>query len=168
MTKENKKPNNWIITLILIFVALIAGSIVKEISKDIGRSAANNINVKSGANEVLESDEFVNAMLKNTSEKLNKQCPIKIDKYTTALGALPFDRKVIYRYQLDINKLIEDSNTDLTTLENTIKQNMITNFRSNPSFDTFKKHDVEMEYQYTDLDGKFLFKFVINKSLTTE
>jgi hypothetical protein len=45
---------------------------------------------------------------------------------------------------------------------------MITSFCSNPSFDMFKKHNINLEYQYTDLDGEFLFKFVIDKTLCTE
>lgn len=168
MTKEtNSKRVSWIVNAIIILVMLISFSVFKEIGRNVGRSAAKSLidSYESGANDVFESDKTVAAILKNCAETINKQCPMKIDKYTTALCVFPSNRKLIYQYQLDINRLIKDTNTDLTTLKNFMKQHKIKSFCSNPSFDKFKEHNIDMEYQYIDLEGKFLFKFVINKGL---
>jgi uncharacterized membrane protein YwzB len=51
--KTNKKGNNWLIVLILIFVGLISGTVVKEFIKDLNRSPSNDLidNIKYSVNE---------------------------------------------------------------------------------------------------------------------
>lgn len=102
----------------------------------------------------------VDALLKDTSNELNKKLPIMIDKETRLDATIPAPKRTfIYRYTL-VNILGKDYNSKL--LKSKIRPVALQNYKTNPSMKAFRDLSVNLKYQYFDKKGAFLMDFDIS------
>jgi hypothetical protein len=116
-------------------------------------------------------DDEVTKNLHKVSQTVNKNCPIIVDNITTLIStAVIGKRTFLYKYQMDLKKLIKENGITLKKyykIKERIKkehkkksQNAVC---TDPAFKYVRDHNVTMSYSYSDTDGIFQFAFKISK-----
>lgn len=100
-------------------------------------------------------DSKIDKELTKTSNEINKNCPILVDKDTQLDGTVALPNKIIqYNYTL-INFYKEEINIE--DVKKFVFDNSLNNIKENPDMSLMKKNKVTLRYSYKDKNGVFLF-----------
>lgn len=98
----------------------------------------------------------VDSELKKVAEVANKQCPRSVDQYTRldSVAAIPGET---YRFYYTLSIAI----TDVPTIKENLKNELIKNIQIDPSMKFFRENHVTMQYRYNDGVGNNDFEINI-------
>ncbi|MEE1899851.1 hypothetical protein V1389_15995 [Flavobacterium rakeshii] len=91
--------------------------------------------------------------------EINKECPVKVDRITT-LDSTVFEKdplSIDYYYTLDV----ANNKVNLKEAKNRLEVNAQKGLDTDNSMEVFRKHNVELNYNYSDGEGNKLFDFSI-------
>ncbi|WP_330443708.1 hypothetical protein [Flavobacterium sp. C4GT6] len=91
--------------------------------------------------------------------EINKECPVKVDRITT-LDSTVFEKdplSIEYYYTLDV----ANNKVNLKEAKNRLEVNAQKGIDTDNSMEAFRKHNVELNYNYNDREGNKLFDFSI-------
>ena len=105
--------------------------------------------------QFLHSKNAVAQDLKNTSDSVNKYCPVWIDSITrfdntTVLPGNTFQ----YNYSLKLDTALYA----VADLKAALEKTLMEQIRSDSSFEAFRENKVTLAFNYTDEQGHFLFR----------
>lgn len=91
--------------------------------------------------------------------EINKECPVKVDRITT-LDSTVFEKdplSIEYYYTLDV----ANNKVNLKEAKNRLEVNAQKGLDTDNSMEVLRKHNVELNYNYSDGEGNKLFDFSI-------
>lgn len=91
--------------------------------------------------------------------EINMECPVKVDRVTT-LDSTVFEKdplSIEYYYTLDV----ANNKVNLKEAKNRLEVNAQKGLDTDNSMEVFRKHNVELNYNYSDGEGNKLFDFSI-------
>ncbi|MFL9838864.1 hypothetical protein ABS768_15250 [Flavobacterium sp. ST-75] len=91
--------------------------------------------------------------------EINKECPVKVDRITT-LDSTVFEKdplSIEYYYTLDV----ANNKVNLKEAKNRLEVNAQKGLDADDGMEVFRKHNVELNYNYNDNEGNKLFDFSI-------
>ncbi|WP_417356729.1 hypothetical protein [Flavobacterium sp.] len=91
--------------------------------------------------------------------EINKECPVKVDRITT-LDSTVFEKdplSIEYYYTLDV----ANNKVNLKEAKNRLEVNAQKGLDTDDGMEAFRKHNVELNYNYSDNEGNKLFDFSI-------
>lgn len=91
--------------------------------------------------------------------EINMECPVKVDRITT-LDSTVFEKdplSIDYYYTLDV----ANNKVNLKEAKNRLEVNAQKGLDTDNSMEVFRKHNVELNYNYSDGEGNKLFDFSI-------
>ena len=134
-----------------VLIAVVATSIGAAIGTYV-------VNTLMGKGSTLSFDK----MLMQIAEEMNKSLPMMIDKETRLDATFPGPgNRLTYSYTL-IN--YEKDNLDITTLRETFRPQLLTNYKTHENMKRFRENNVELHYQYKDMHGAFITDISISPS----
>ena len=101
---------------------------------------------------ISSCDNPVNNILKDTSKKINENCPMKIDDYTTLKTSSINNNTLTYYYFINKN-VITDYNITKSYWSNEQESRLKTFYCLSPEFSVFREYNISVRWKYTDLDG---------------
>jgi len=108
-----------------------------------------------------QTQEEINKVLGEVSNKMNQNLPMVVDQYTTVKTTYGGMGKVMYIYQLDTDYFIDYGITQSQWLE--LQTELMTNtFCTDPSMKTFRDLKVDVIWKYLDLSGGFVGRIKLN------
>ena len=112
---------------------------------------------------MISCDNSMNKLLRDTSNEMNKTCPMVIDEYTTLMNTGVINESLMYNYK--INKdFFNDYDISKSQWEKN-QVNQLTNFYcTDPDFKLFKDNNVNVIWKYSDWDGFPIDKIEINSN----
>ena len=117
-----------------------------------------NLN-KTDSNSVNEFD----AVLRITAEKINKMCPMMIDKYTRMDNvAVLSNKKILHNYTL-INDVVGDYTDEY--LENEFASILINKVKTNPGLSLWRENNITLVYHYSDKNGITIEQYTITPEM---
>lgn len=105
----------------------------------------------------------INEVLKNVSDKINQTLPMTIDEYTTLMTTYGGFGRVIYSYKVDAS-IFSDFNMSVNEWKKSQSQQIKNSFCSDPDFEFYRKYDVDVSWNYRDLEGNFVHTVKLNSS----
>ncbi|WP_417368266.1 hypothetical protein [Flavobacterium beibuense] len=91
--------------------------------------------------------------------EINKECPVKVDRITM-LDSTVFEKdplSIEYYYTLDV----ANNKVNLKEAKNRLEVNAQKGLDTDDGMEAFRKHNVELNYNYSDNEGNKLFDFSI-------
>jgi hypothetical protein len=93
----------------------------------------------------------LDANLTRVADELNKKLPMMVDGQTRLDHVSVKTGTFIYAYSLPgVNK----GDFDFATRQNSLRQQIITNYQDNQGMQEFRKWNVRLDYQYNDKNGE--------------
>ncbi len=109
--------------------------------------------------------QYVNApppideILMNTASEINKNCPIRIDNATQLDNTIALPGNVFqYNYTL-VDFELSEINVD--EMEAQLETFALSNIRTHPEMEQFRKNKVTVNYSYRDSKGEYITKITI-------
>ena len=105
-------------------------------------------------------------VMSQSSNELNKSCPMMVDKDTRLDNAIAIEDKTFqYNYTLiNLNK----STLDIENFRSYMKPIIVNSVSSNPDLKIYRDNNVTMSYYYKDKNGEFLTKIEVTPELYSE
>ncbi|KGO79540.1 hypothetical protein Q763_13400 [Flavobacterium beibuense F44-8] len=91
--------------------------------------------------------------------EINKECPVKVDRITM-LDSTVFEKdplSIEYYYTLDV----ANNKVNLKEAKNRLEVNAQKGLDTDDGMEAFRKHNVDLNYNYSDNEGNKLFDFSI-------
>ena len=109
--------------------------------------------------EAGRSKSRLDAGLAYAANKMNQKLPMMADSETRIDKVLAGPgKKLTYLVTLPNQK---KSQIDLATLQKSVRQNSINNYRTNQSMDELRAQNIELDLKYFDSAGESIFETVV-------
>jgi hypothetical protein len=97
--------------------------------------------------------------LAQVAGEINKTLPMMVDSATRLDTVIPGPgEKLTYCYTL-VNE--EKESVDVAALEKALRPQAISGYKTSTQMKSFREHNVELNYQYKDKKGNFIFELAI-------
>lgn len=109
-------------------------------------------------NNKSEKKEKFEDVLFETSNALNKRCPMIIDANTTLQNTVVLsDNTLQYNYRFDF---LIDKN-DIKSIKSEMHKNLFNQYSTDPKMKIFRENNVTMRYNYIDKNNEFTFVIIV-------
>jgi uncharacterized protein YceH (UPF0502 family) len=105
----------------------------------------------------------IETLLKLTAQKINKMCPMTVDKDTQLDNVVILSNKTIQYNYTFVNWELED--LDLQAIESDFFPLLLERTKTNPGLKLFRENKVTVSYYYADMESKFVALYKVTPDL---
>jgi len=109
------------------------------------------------------NNDPIESALRETSNSINKTCPLTVDQWTTLSNTMTLGKSITYNYLVDSSVFQE---FQITQDEWSKQQEIITInlYCTNPDMVFFRDNNIDVSWSYIDFDGNMIDKFTADPS----
>ncbi len=112
---------------------------------------------------IFNPSQSVDKKLTEMAEEMNKNCPMRLDEYTSLKNVVALPNKTVqYNYVL---VGIKKAQVNLDTIKKYVFAGALQNAKTSPDMKNFRDNDVTMKYHYSDEDGVYVTQYVMTPEM---
>lgn len=112
--------------------------------------------------DYLTSNSKIDPVLVEVANSLNKTAPMMVDQYTRLDNTIVLPKRSLqYNYSIMVKK----QEVNIEEVRKTLTPNILNNIKTNPQMQELRDYDVTFNYNYKDINGKFLLLISITPEM---